>query len=125
MEYVLKLFPSAKFLVIIRNPVSHIASLIKQTRLFIDIEKGDPLLMDWTRIIGHREFGHAQVCINVGDTNLIHNIRKLWKNKQTYVKGWAHYWNSIYEYIANRLDVNEKLKNAVQIIRYQDICIFS
>jgi len=44
LEYLLRLFPSSKFLIIIRDPVSHIASLIKQTKLFMEIERGKPFL---------------------------------------------------------------------------------
>ncbi|MFX1411071.1 MAG: sulfotransferase [Promethearchaeota archaeon] len=122
LEYLLQLFPNSKILVIIRNPVNHIASLIKQTNLFIEMERLSPVLGDWLRIIGHYEFGHHQVCINVNNTELIHNIRKLWKNEKTYVKGWAYYWSSIYDFIANQLDTNKKLKKATYIVRYEDLC---
>jgi len=122
LEYLLRLFPSSKFLLIIRDPVSHIASLIKQTKLFMEIERKKRFLKKWLRIIGHYEFGHNQVCINVGNTELIHRIRKLWENKKTYVKGWAHYWTSIYDFIAKCIDNNKSLKNATLIIKYGDLC---
>jgi len=122
LEYLLKLFPNSKFLLIIRNPVEQIASLIKQSSLFLKMESENPFLKDWLRIIGHHEFGYNQVCINVGNTALIHNIRKLWRNKNTYVKGWAYYWVSIYDFIANLLNTNENLKKATLIIRYDDLC---
>ncbi len=124
LEYLLHLFPNSKFLIIIRNPIDHIASLIKQTNLFIEMEKENPILIDWLRIAGHNEFGHRQSCINVGNSGLIHEIRKLWSRKETYVKGWAHYWASIYDLVANQLDVNKKLKKATLIVRYDDLCEF-
>ncbi|MFX1316458.1 MAG: sulfotransferase [Promethearchaeota archaeon] len=122
LEYLLQLFPNSKILLIIRNPVNHIASLIKQTNLFIEMERLSPILGDWLKIIGHYEFGHHQVCINVNNTELIHNIRKLWSNEKTYVKGWAYYWSSIYDFIANQLDTNKNLKKATFIVRYEDLC---
>jgi len=122
LEYLLRLFPSSKFLIIIRNPINHIASLIKQTKLFLRMEREHPLLIDWLRIVGHNEFGHRQLCINVGNTELIHKIRELWSFKETYVKGWAYYWRSIYDFIANQLDANKKLKKATFIVRYDDLC---
>ena len=109
LEYLHRLFPSVKFLLIIRNPVNHIASLIKQTRLFIELERNNPLLIDWHRITGHSEFGHHQLCINTGNNDLIHKIRRLWKNETTYVKGWAYYWSSIYDYVMNLLEANKKI----------------
>ena len=39
MEYLLKLFPMAKFLIIIRNPTNHIASIIKQDNIFLEMER--------------------------------------------------------------------------------------
>jgi len=122
LGYLLSIFPDSKFLLIIRNPVNHIASLIKQTKLFIKMEQEIPFLQDWMRIVGHQEFGHHQVSINVGNTELIRKIRKLWRNKKNYVKGWAHYWASIYDFVANHLDANKKLKKATLIVRYDDLC---
>ena len=122
LGYLLRLFPSSKFLIMIRDPISHIASLIKQTKLFMGMEREKPFLKKWLRIIGHYEFGHHQVCINVGNTELIHKIRNLWKNSKTYVKGWAYYWTSIYNFIANRLDANKSLKKSTLIVNYGDLC---
>ncbi|MFX0140835.1 MAG: sulfotransferase [Candidatus Hodarchaeota archaeon] len=122
LEYLLRFFPSSKFLLIIRSPVNHIASLIKQTNLFMKVEREEPLLKDWLRIIGHHEFGHHQVCINVGNAEVIRKIRKLWKNNATYVKGWAYYWRSVYDFIANTLDANKMLKKATLIVRYDELC---
>ena len=43
MEYLLKVNPGAKFLLYIRNPVNHIASLMKQHRLLCNAPPcGDP-----------------------------------------------------------------------------------
>jgi len=122
LEYLLRIFPSTKFLLIIRNPVNHIASLIKQTKLFMKMENQIPLLQDWLKILGHQEFGHHSICINVNNTESIHKIRKLWSNKKTYVKGWAYYWVSIYDFIADSLEANEKLRRATFIVYYNDLC---
>ena len=122
LEYLLRIFPNSKFLLIIRNPVNHIASLIKQTRLFKKMEEKIPLLIDWHKITGHSEFGHYQLCINAGDNELIHKIRRLWKNEKTYVKGWAYYWSSLYDYVMNLLETNKKIKESTLIVRYEDLC---
>lgn len=122
LEYLNQIYPNSKFLLIIRNPVSHIASLIKQTRLFIKIEEENPTLIDWHRITGHSEFGHYQLCINTGDNELIHKIRRLWKDEKTCVKGWAYYWSSLYDYVMNLIETNTKIKESTLIIRYEDLC---
>jgi len=122
LEYLNRIYPNSKFLLIIRNPVNHIASLIKQTRLFIKMEEENHTLIDWHRITGHSEFGHYQLCINTGDNELIHKIRRLWKDERTYVKGWAYYWSSLYGYVMNLLEANKKIKESTLIIRYEDLC---
>jgi len=83
MEYLQKLFPDVKFIIIIRNPFDHIASLAKQDVILKELEQNDPRLLQWTKIIGHREFGTAKICINFNNLRShtwldnIHNISKL------------------------------------------------
>ncbi|MDX1797918.1 MAG: sulfotransferase [Candidatus Lokiarchaeia archaeon] len=122
LDYLLKIFPDSKILLIIRNPEEHIASLIKQSKLFRILEQENPLLPDWLKIVGHNEFGRNQICINVGNTDLINEIHKLWRKKKTYVKGWAYYWTSIYNFIANQIETNKNLKKATLIIKYDELC---
>ncbi|TXT66983.1 MAG: hypothetical protein BAJALOKI1v1_220016 [Promethearchaeota archaeon] len=122
LEYLLKLFPDARIILMIRNPINQIASLIKQTSLFLHIEYNQPLFQDWLKMIGHHEFGNGLTCINTGDSIIISRIRSLWKNKKTYVTGWAYYWRSIYQYVANQLERNEYIKEATYIIDYDKLC---
>lgn len=122
LDYLLKIFPNSKILLIIRNPVEHIASLIKQSKLFRLLEQQNPLLPDWLKIVGHNEFGRNQMCINVGNTDLINEVRKLWRKKTSYVKGWAFYWTSIYNFIADQLETKKNLKKATLIVRYDELC---
>ncbi|MFX1375914.1 MAG: sulfotransferase [Promethearchaeota archaeon] len=122
LDYLLKIFPDSKILLIIRNPVEHIASLVKQTKLFITLEQRTPLLSDWMKIVGHNEFGQNQKCINLNNTEIINKIHRLWRNKKTYVKGWAFYWTSIYKFIANQLETIKKLKKATLVVKYEELC---
>jgi hypothetical protein len=122
MEYLLKLFPDAKFIIMIRNPVKQIASLIKQMKLFMKFGNQQPLFEDWLGMIGHHEFGIDSKCINVQNTEMVNKIRKLWNSKNSYVRGWAYYWNSIYAYIENLLKNNQQIKNTSYIVKYDDLC---
>ena len=122
LEYLQKIFPDVKFLIFVRNPFNHIASLAKQDMILRELEFNDPRLLDWTKIIGHREFGSAKFCINLDNTKTIQIIRELWKHKQTYTKGWAIYWNAVYSYIHKKLESSHALKNASLIVRYEDLC---
>ena len=122
MEYLLKLFPDVRFVLMIRNPFDHIASLAKQDAVFKQMEAEDPRLLEWTKLIGHREFGSAKICINLNDYNIIKEVRELWENKDTYVKGWAIYWASVYEFVHKKLEENQKLSKAAHVFRYEDLC---
>ena len=121
-EYILHLFPDAKFVVMIRNPFDQIASLAKQDAIFKEMEKHDPHLLEVTKLIGHREFGTAKVCINTDNYEKIQMIRNKWNNRETYVEGWALYWSSIYEYVYKILQRNPTVKKAALVVRYEDLC---
>ncbi|MFX0091159.1 MAG: sulfotransferase [Candidatus Hodarchaeota archaeon] len=122
MEYLQKLFPNVKFIILIRNPFDHIASLAKQDKILKELEIKDPRLLDWTKVIGHREFGSARVAINLDNFETIQRIRRLWNQRDTYIKGWAVYWAEVYSYVHRKLQTNPNLARASLLVRYEDLC---
>jgi len=122
LEYLLKLFPKARFLIMVRNPINQIASLIKQHNLFLKMEDKNPYMTDWLRLLGHHEFGVGLKCINIGNTEQLCKIKELMRKKKTNVKAWAYYWDYLYNYIANLLETSSKLRNATLVVRYTDLC---
>ncbi|TFF93507.1 sulfotransferase [Candidatus Thorarchaeota archaeon] len=125
MEYIKELFPDAKFVILVRNPFSHIASLAKQDVVLDNLRRENPLLQDWTKIIGHRDLGFWKICINLGDEETVRLIRSSWNQAVSYARGWALYWNHIYSYIADLLADNENLRSSSIVIRYEDLCTSS
>ena len=121
MEYLLKLFPKSKFLLIIRNPIDHIASLIKQNKLFEKMGVEDPRLEHFTQLIGHYEFGRNRKSINVGNFEMAQELGKIWLKNSSDEKAWAMYWASIYSFVSNILKKNKKLADATLIVRYDDL----
>jgi hypothetical protein len=124
MEYLQKMFPDVRFIIVVRNPFDHIASLAKQDIVLRSLETADPRLLDWTKIIGHREFGSAKICINFGNSKTVEKIRDLWSSPKTYAQGWAVYWNEAYSYLFEKLDSNPSLTDASIVVRYEDLCEF-
>ncbi|MHA1937062.1 MAG: sulfotransferase [Candidatus Thorarchaeota archaeon] len=124
MEYLQKIFPDVRFLIVVRNPFDHIASLAKQDMILGNLEHADPRLLDWTKIIGHREFGTARICINLGSSETVDRVRKLWTNPETYAQGWAVYWDAVYSFAHDKLESNPKLAEATLVFRYEDLCAF-
>ncbi|MFO7795591.1 MAG: sulfotransferase family protein [Promethearchaeati archaeon] len=122
LEYLIKIFPDVKFVILIRNPINQIASIIKQQKSFIKMESISPLLSEWNNILGHHEFGNHSSLINLNDYELVKKIRSLLKNKNSYVKGWGYYWTSLYDHVMKIIKINKKVKKASLIVRYEDLC---
>jgi hypothetical protein len=122
LEYLHKLFPDVRVVIPIRNPAGHIASLIKQHRLFMEAHRRHPRSLTHFQRVGHFEFGADLRPINVGDTGKVHEIRKLWDGGDE-VRGWARYWAMMYGYVADRLDSNEGLRGASLVLRFEDLCL--
>jgi hypothetical protein len=121
LEYLLKLFPDARFVVPIRDPLHHIASLQKQHRLFCRGEHQNPRALEHMRRVGHFEFGLDRRPINVGNADQAAEIARLWDHGQE-IRGLARQWHALYGYLADRLAVNEALRDAVLVIPYEELC---
>jgi hypothetical protein len=121
MEYLQKLFPDAKFLLIVRHPINHIASYIKQEKIFLEVEVTDKKIRDWITIVGHEEFGSEKIFINLDSQENIDKIRSMIENKETFVRGYAFYWNLIYSYVLKQLSQNRKLAEQTLIVRFEDL----
>lgn len=99
IEYINHLFPQSRFLVPIRDPVSHIASLMKQHRLFSEMETRDPKVLAYMRRAGHFEFGLDRRPINF-NSGSAGRIQKLWNEGQE-IRGWAASWAAAYTFAAD------------------------
>ena len=121
IAYLAKLFPDARFVIPVRDPVWHIASLMKQHRLFLDGQRGNPRAVRHLRRVGHFEFGQDRRAINPGDNSATAEIEALWQGGDE-VRGWARYWSRLHRYIADLIESDPALRTAVQIVRYEDLC---
>ncbi|MDF2096038.1 sulfotransferase family protein [Aquibaculum arenosum] len=120
LGYLLRLFPDARFVVPIRAPLWHIASLMKQHRLFCAEEERNPRVLRHMRRSGHFEFGLDRRPINTGDPRVA-EVSALWDAGHE-VEGWAHYWSLIYDHLAERLEEEPDLRAATLVLRYEDLC---
>ncbi len=119
--YLHKLFPDARFVIPVRDPVWHIASLMKQHRLFCAGERGNKRAVDYMRRVGHFEFGLDLRPINTGDDEKVRAIQALWETGED-VRGWARYWAMVYGSVAYVLEQDPALREATMILRYEDLC---
>lgn len=121
LEYLLKLYPDARFLVPIRRPRDHVASLMKQHELFVAGETRHPRALAQMRACGHFEFGLDRRVINLGDGQAVADVERLWTDGEE-ARGWARYWSQVYGFLARRLAANEALRRAVLVVRFEDLC---
>jgi hypothetical protein len=120
IEYLGELFPDSLFVIPVRDPVTHIESLMRQHEKFKQLHAKDHNLALHMQRVGHFEFGAMRRLVNMGDTELINEINQLWDAGQ-HARGWAKYWASIYGYIARTIST-DKLEGRCLVIRYEDLC---
>lgn len=120
IRYLRKLFPDARFLLLVRDPLWHIASIMKQDKLFREVQEKDPAAVEHVTLTGHFEFGLGRRLINTGDEQAMAAIEadftKGWE-----VEGWARYWNSIYSYLLTLLE-DPALRQNLMVVHYEELC---
>ncbi len=121
LEYLLKLFPSARFVIPIREPAAHVASLARQHERFLAAHSQDPRVGRQLSLAEHFEFGPHRTCINFGNPGETRQILEDWaEGRET--EGWARYWAATYHYLGSRLEANPTLAQACFLFRYEDLC---
>lgn len=121
LEYLLELFPDARFIIPVRDPVWHIASLMKQHALFCEQTRASPRALAHLQRIGHYEFGLDRRPINAGDDACIRQVQAYFEEGED-VQAWALYWNHIYGYAMRRLESNARLREATLVVHFEDLC---
>jgi hypothetical protein len=120
LGYIQKLFADARFVIPVRQPAAHVASLIKQHRLFCRGETRNRSVLEHMRRVGHFEFGLDRRPLNTGDTG-VDAILALWQSGEE-VRGWARYWAQIYGFVADQLQADSRLREACHVVRFEDLC---
>ncbi|MFP4040470.1 MAG: sulfotransferase family protein [Desulfosudaceae bacterium] len=123
LGYLRRLLPGARFIIMVRSPVSHIASLWRQHRHFCDREKNDPRILNYMRRTGHFEFGLDRRPVNTGNPETVNRVRQLWEAGRE-VPGLILLWRSVYQYLADLLANDGELRAAVLPVSYEGLCRF-
>lgn len=119
--YLLKLFPDARFLVPYRNPVNHIASLMKQHKLFLQAHEEDTRVTLQLALAGHFEFGAERLAVHFGDDERNRAITDAWSGGRE-AEGWALYWAETYRFLADQNESHAGFRRASLFISYEDLC---
>jgi hypothetical protein len=121
LPYLARLFPDVKFLIPVRAPASHIASLIRQHRLFSQGQRKHPRALAYMRRSGHFEFGLDRRPMHLGDGERVRRIRSAWANGDE-VRGAAMYWDMVHGYLARLLATDTQVRNATLVIPFETLC---
>jgi hypothetical protein len=121
IPYLLKIFPDARFVVMVRHPVAHIASLKKQQDLFVRQQRKDPRTLAHTNASGHFEFGLNRRVIDTGSGKKGEIDAAFARGDE--IRGWALYWADIYGYVLKlRESLDEGRRDQVKILTYESLC---
>lgn len=119
IAYLAKLFPDARFVVPVRDPYTHVRSLVKQHELFCGYAKDDPRVPAYLAAAGHYEFGPQRRPVNL-DPARLGEIEAAWRAGDEY-RGYARQWAQVYAHVA-RLREDPRLRRSIHVVRYEDLC---
>ena len=120
IRYLTKLFPDARFVIPIREPVAHVHSLVRQHRRFSRLALEDARVPQYLRAAGHYEFGAQRVPINVSAAE-IGRVEDAWLEGEEY-RGYARQWAAIYRYVDELRSSHPEPAERITVIRYEDLC---
>lgn len=120
LGYLLSLFPDARFVVPVREPAAHVASLMRQHALFSREGSIDPRVTRHMSRAGHFEFGLDRRPVAVGDDGEAEHIAALWRDGAE-VEGWARTWRQVYGHLADRIAADPGIAEATLVVRFEDM----
>jgi hypothetical protein len=121
LPYLLRLFPDARVVLAVREPVGHVGSLARQHRRFSEGERRHPRALAYMRRAGHFEFGLDRRPLNLGDAGRVRAVERAWAGGEE-ARGWALYWALVYDHLADLLASDPRVRAAVTVVRYEALC---
>ncbi len=117
--YLARVFPDARFVVPVREPLSHVHSLVRQHRLFCRYAAQDPRVPRYLEAAGHYEFGPQRRPVNL-ERARIGEIEAAWREGEEH-RGYARQWAQVYAHV-HRLRSDPALAGRILVVRYEDAC---
>jgi hypothetical protein len=121
LAYLVRLFPDARFLIPVRAPAEHVASLLRQQRWFSQGQRRHPRALAFMRRSGHFEFGLDRRPMHLGDAGRVRQIKAAWAAGDE-VRGLALYWDMVHGYLARLLASDAQVRAAALVVRFEDLC---
>jgi Sulfotransferase family len=121
LPYLVRLFPDARFLIPVRDPVAHIASLMRQHQGFSRGQQKHSRSLSYMQRSGHFEFGLDRRPMNLGDGGRVQTIVQAWAEGEE-VRGWACYWDMVHGHLARLLAADDRVRAAAMVVRFETLC---
>lgn len=118
LGYLGRLFPDARFLVPIRHPTTHVASLVRQHRQFTGYAAQDARVGPYLQIAGHYEFGPQRVPVHITAAGA-ERIAEAWRAGEEH-RGYAILWAEVYRYLHEVLASD--LAPRLRLVRFETLC---
>jgi hypothetical protein len=121
LPYLARLFPDARFLIPIRAPAGHIASLMRQHEWFSAGHRQHRRSLTFMQRSGHFEFGLDRRPVNLGDNARVQSILQAWAAGEE-IRGWARYWDMVYNYLHRLLSTDAQVRSAALVVSFEANC---
>ena len=121
LPYLHSLFPDARFVVPVRAPESHVASLRGQHLRFSELARRAPGIGSYLARSGHFEFGPQRRAECVGDIEQAAQVETAFAAGDD-IEAYARQWAMSYGALATMLEGAPSLAAATCIVRHEDLC---
>jgi hypothetical protein len=121
LSYLVRVLPDVKFVIPVREPASHIASLMRQHQQFSQAQKRNRRALVFMQRSGHFEFGLDRRPLNLGNTAQVQQILLAWRRGDE-IRGWAKYWDLVYGHVAGVLASDPLARTAALVVRFETLC---
>lgn len=108
--------PKAKFIIPIRRPLDHAASLLRQHDRFLASQAEDKFIKTYMDYLGHHEFGIGHVRIQSGAPLSFTNNKT---RDSSYLDYWLHYWTEFHSGVIESGILEQK--NTL-VVDYDNLC---
>ena len=96
IKYLINQYNDAKFIILYRDPIETVESLVKVHNKFINLGKSNESFGKELELLGHHEFGPKRKAFNIG--NNFEKTIYYWSNGLDH-NGYLLQWNDLYSYV--------------------------
>ncbi|MBD8526484.1 sulfotransferase family protein [Pseudomarimonas arenosa] len=121
LPYLKRVFPDARFVVPVRDPIEHVVSLVRQHERFDQLARTWPSVGTQLARSGHFEFGPQRRAECAGDSGVAALIESLFRVGDN-IAAYAHQWAASYAELARVLENDRQLRDAVLIVSFESLC---